>query len=166
MIDVIGLDCLGGFKLRVRFSDGCFGEHDFRNMIAEPGPMLEPLRDSAYFDRVFIELGAPTWPNGFDLAPEWLRREMAAAGELHRDRSIAVDGEGRVADSRRIMAPEPDKLGGRACVRGLRIAVADVLGWLAAGMTPEEIVADHPELTAADVRACLEYAAERERASV
>jgi hypothetical protein len=35
-----------------------------------------------YFDRVFRKFGAPTWPNGFDIAPEWLRREMFAAGEL------------------------------------------------------------------------------------
>jgi hypothetical protein len=46
--------------------------------------MLEPLRDEAYFSRVFLEFGAPTWPNGFDIAPECLRREMAAAGELKR----------------------------------------------------------------------------------
>jgi hypothetical protein len=44
--------------------------------------MLEPLRDEAYFARAFLESGAPTWPNGFDIAPEWLRREMEAAGEL------------------------------------------------------------------------------------
>jgi hypothetical protein len=42
------------------------------------------LRDPAYFDRVFLEFGAPTWPNGFDVAPEWLRREMEKAGELTR----------------------------------------------------------------------------------
>jgi hypothetical protein len=44
--------------------------------------MVEPLRDESYFARVFLELGAPTWPNGFDISLEWLRREMAAAGEL------------------------------------------------------------------------------------
>ncbi len=53
-------------------------------MTNEPGPMLEPLRDGRYFARVFLEFGAPTWPNGFDIAPEWLRREMEAAGELMR----------------------------------------------------------------------------------
>ena len=84
MIDVTAVRRLGGFRLRVDFSDGSSGEHDFSALVAEPGPMLDPLRDSAYFDRVFIEFGALTWPNGFDLAPEWLRREMAAAGELHR----------------------------------------------------------------------------------
>jgi uncharacterized protein (DUF433 family) len=45
----------------------------------------------------------------------------------------------------------------------MRIAVADVLGWLAAGMTHAQIVADYPELTEADILACLAYAADRER---
>jgi hypothetical protein len=76
------LDRLGGFRLRIRFNDGSEGVHDFEDMVAEPGSMLEPLRDETYFSRVFLEFGAPTWPNGFDIAPEWLRREMAAAGEL------------------------------------------------------------------------------------
>ena len=79
---VTRLERLGGFRLRVRFSDGSEGVHDFSNMVNEPGPMLEPLRDEAYFSRVFLEFGAPTWSNGFDIAPEWLRREMQTAGEL------------------------------------------------------------------------------------
>ncbi len=57
---------------------------------------------------------------------------------------------------------EPGKRGGKPCVRGLRITVYDVLGWLAAGMTEPEILADYPELVSADIRACLTYAAERE----
>jgi hypothetical protein len=79
---VAHLERLGGFRLRVRFNDGKEGVHDFTSMVHEPGLMLEPLRDDRYFARVFLEFGAPTWPNGFDIAPEWLRREMAAAGEL------------------------------------------------------------------------------------
>jgi hypothetical protein len=78
------LENRGGFRLHVRFSDGSEGMHDFTAMVHEPGSMLEPLRDEAYFARVFLEFGAPTWPNGFDIAPEWLRREMEAAGELSR----------------------------------------------------------------------------------
>jgi hypothetical protein len=78
------LEKLGGFRLRVRFNDSSEGVHDFTAMVNESGPMLEPLRDPAYFSRVFLEFGAPTWPNGFDIAPEWLRREMEAAGELKR----------------------------------------------------------------------------------
>jgi uncharacterized protein (DUF433 family) len=58
---------------------------------------------------------------------------------------------------------EPGKRGGRPCIRGMRIAVADVLGWLAAGMTHEQILGDFPELTEEDIRACLAFAADRER---
>jgi hypothetical protein len=76
------LEKLGGFRLRLRFTDGSEGVHDFAALVNEPGPMLEPLRDETYFNRVFLEFGAPTWPNGFDISPEWLRREMEAAGEL------------------------------------------------------------------------------------
>ena len=66
-------------------------------------------------------------------------------------------------DYSRIVAIEPGKRAGRPCVRGLRIAVADVLGWLSAGMTHEDIFADYPELTEDDIRACLAFAADRER---
>jgi uncharacterized protein (DUF433 family) len=62
-----------------------------------------------------------------------------------------------------IITIESGKRGGRPTVRGMRIAVADVLGWLAAGMSHEQIVADYPELTEDDIRACLAYAADRER---
>lgn len=58
---------------------------------------------------------------------------------------------------------EPGKRGGRPCIRHMRIAVADVLGWLAAGQTHTEILDDFPELTEDDIRACLAYAADRER---
>jgi uncharacterized protein (DUF433 family) len=63
----------------------------------------------------------------------------------------------------KIITIEPGKRGGRPCIRGMRIAVADVLGWLAAGMSHEEIIDDFPEVTEEDIRACLEYAADRER---
>jgi len=62
-----------------------------------------------------------------------------------------------------IITIEPGKRGGRPCIRGLRIAVADVLGWLAAGMSHQEIIADYPELTEEDIRACLANTADRER---
>jgi uncharacterized protein (DUF433 family) len=63
----------------------------------------------------------------------------------------------------RVITIEPGKRGGRPCIRGLRIAVADVLSWLAAGMSHQQIIADYPELTDEDIRACLAYAADRER---
>ena len=62
-----------------------------------------------------------------------------------------------------IITIEPGKRGGRPCIRGMRIAVGDVLGWLAAGMSHQQILDDYPELTEEDIRACLSYAAERER---
>ncbi len=62
-----------------------------------------------------------------------------------------------------IITVEPGKRGGRPCVRGMRITVADVLGWLAAGMSHAQIIADYPELNEQDIRACLAYAADRER---
>jgi len=65
-----------------------------------------------------------------------------------------------------LITQEPGKRGGRACIRGLRIAVSDILGWLAAGMTHAEIIGDYPELTEADIRAALAYAADRERRTV
>jgi uncharacterized protein (DUF433 family) len=58
---------------------------------------------------------------------------------------------------------EPGKRGGKPCIRGLRITVYDVLEMLANGMSSEEIVADFPELEDADIRACLAFAADRER---
>ena len=64
---------------------------------------------------------------------------------------------------RDIITIKPGKRGGRPTIRGMRISVADVLGWLAAGMSHEEILSDYPELTEQDIRACLAYAADRER---
>ena len=58
---------------------------------------------------------------------------------------------------------EPGKRGGKPCIRGLRITVYDVLEYLASGMSQDEIVRDFPDLTADDVRACLAFAADRER---
>jgi len=57
---------------------------------------------------------------------------------------------------------EPGKRGGKPCIRGLRITVYDVLSYLASGMTPEQILADFPDLTKEDILACLAYAADRE----
>ncbi len=58
---------------------------------------------------------------------------------------------------------EPGKRSGKPCIRGLRITVSDVLEYLASGMTEEEILADFPDLELEDIRACLAFAAERER---
>ena len=65
-----------------------------------------------------------------------------------------------------ILTLEPGKRSGKPCIRGMRITVYDVLAYLAAGMTQEELLADFPYLTPEDVRACLSYAADRERHTV
>jgi len=62
-----------------------------------------------------------------------------------------------------IITFEPGKRSGKPCIRGLRITVYDILEYLAAGMTPKDIIADFPELGPADIRAALAYAADRER---
>ena len=66
-------------------------------------------------------------------------------------------------DYSKIITIEPGKRSGKPCIRGLRMTVTDVLEYLASGMTPEEIVADFPNLTLEDIRACLWFAANRER---
>lgn len=58
---------------------------------------------------------------------------------------------------------EPGKRGGKPSIRGLRITVSDVLDYLASGMTEDEILRDFPDLTREDIRACLAFAADRER---
>jgi len=62
-----------------------------------------------------------------------------------------------------IITIEPGKRGGKPCIRGFRITVYDVLEYLAGGMSEDEIVRDFPDLTVTDIRACLAFAADRER---
>jgi uncharacterized protein (DUF433 family) len=66
-------------------------------------------------------------------------------------------------DYSKIITIEPGKRSGKPCIRGLRITVYDVLDYLAAGMSEAEILRDFPDLTAEDIRACLAFAADRER---
>ncbi len=66
-------------------------------------------------------------------------------------------------DYKDIITLEPGKRSGKPTIRGLRITVYDVLSYLAAGVTIDEIISDFPNLTREDVLACLSYAADRER---
>ena len=66
-------------------------------------------------------------------------------------------------DYSKIITIEPGKRSGKPCIRGLRITVYDVLDYLAGGMSEDEILRDFPELTREDIRACLAFAADRER---
>ena len=66
-------------------------------------------------------------------------------------------------DYRNIITIEPGKRSGRACIRGMRITVYDVLSSLASGMTQEDVLGKYPELTREDILACLSYAADEQR---
>ena len=61
---------------------------------------------------------------------------------------------------------EPGKRGGKPCIRGLRMTVSDVLDYLASGMSEDDVLRDFPDLTREDIRACLAFAADRERRGV
>lgn len=65
-------------------------------------------------------------------------------------------------DYKHIITLEPGKRGGKPCIRGMRITVGDILGWLASGMTIHEILTDFDELVEEDIYAALSYAADRE----
>ena len=67
---------------------------------------------------------------------------------------------------RDIITIEAGKRGGRPCIRGMRVTVYDVLGYLASGMTQQQILVDFPYLTVEDIQACLAYAADRERSQL
>jgi hypothetical protein len=82
MIKAVAVEALEKHRLRARFSDGTEGVRDIADILDEGGPMVEPLRDSDFFSKVFIELGAPTWPNGYDIAPWTLHKELNDAGAL------------------------------------------------------------------------------------
>jgi uncharacterized protein (DUF433 family) len=68
-----------------------------------------------------------------------------------------------VMDYQKIITIEPGKRSGKPCIRGMRITVSDVLEYLASGMSEEEILEDFSELTSEDIRACLAFAADREK---
>jgi len=82
IVDVVQVRPLEAFRLWVRFSDGKEGVADLSALAARTGPMVAPLKDPAYFRRVFVEAGVPTWPNGYDYAPSALYAEMRDAGAL------------------------------------------------------------------------------------
>jgi hypothetical protein len=71
------------FGLDVRFNNGTGGVYDCSEMVARGHNLLADLRNPSFFAKVRLEDGAPTWPNDYDIDPEWLRRTMEAAGELH-----------------------------------------------------------------------------------
>lgn len=90
MVDVLRVRALDGQRLSLRFSDGLEGTYDCAPLLEKNGEMVQPLKDPAYFARVFLEEGAPTWPNGFDLDPIALYVRLRDAGAL---RPVGVAAE-------------------------------------------------------------------------
>lgn len=78
------------------------------------------------------------------------------------DKAMKICYVMNMSNYRDIITVELGKRGGKPCIRGMRITVYDVLEYLASGMTNEQILHDFPYLTAEDIRACLQYAADRE----
>lgn len=90
LIHIRKLKRLGDYRLALWFTDGRYGEWDFSELATrETGPMVEPFKDPDYFDRVFLEMGGLTWPNGYDWSPEALHADMAAAGVLKVESAAA-----------------------------------------------------------------------------
>lgn len=88
MIKITKIESLGGFCLRAWFNNGAVGEYDFSTLVTETGVMVEPLRNADFFARGFIEDGALIWPNGFDIAPNWLHDEMNLTSALRKPEPV------------------------------------------------------------------------------
>jgi hypothetical protein len=84
LVKAMRVEPLGGYRLRVSFTNGDVGDWDFSTMIAEGGVMVAPLKDPAFLARAFVQNGVPAWPNGFDIDAIALHEEMKAAGVLSR----------------------------------------------------------------------------------
>jgi hypothetical protein len=81
-VDVVEIRALGDYRVWVKFSNGSEGVRDFADMIAEGGAMVEPLRDKALFQQVYVHHFVPAWPNGFEIDATNLHMEMERAGLL------------------------------------------------------------------------------------
>ena len=69
MIKLVEAHYLGEFRVRLTFSNGQEGVFDGHALLKKTGPLLEPLQDESYFNRLFIDAGALCWPNGLELSP-------------------------------------------------------------------------------------------------
>ena len=82
IVHVRQLKRLGDYRLKLWFTDGQAGEWDFSNLTTRAGAAAAVFRDPDYFDHVFLEAGALTWPSGYDWCPQALHDDMTAAGVL------------------------------------------------------------------------------------
>ena len=89
LVKAVRVKALPGYRLDVTFSDGSSGIADLTAVTRSQGEMARPLADEAFFAQVFLEMGTPTWPNGYDADPTNLRMKLEAAGELRTDGVVA-----------------------------------------------------------------------------
>lgn len=82
VVHVRRFEKVGPYRLKLQFTDGLAGEWDFSGLTADNRPVAQVFKDPAYFDQVFLDFGALTWPNGFDWSPEALHDDMLEAGAL------------------------------------------------------------------------------------
>ncbi|GHA16544.1 hypothetical protein GCM10007989_09480 [Devosia pacifica] len=75
------------FKLQVQFEDNAYGVFDCSHLIEEPGSGTA-LKDRRYFGKVQLENGVPTWPNHYDISPDWIREELERTGGLELPRPV------------------------------------------------------------------------------
>jgi len=81
MVNAHRVKALDSYRLEIVFDDGTMGVVDLSDFV-RLGPATQPLQDAAFFARVFVEMGVPTWPNGCDIDPINAWMELEAAGEL------------------------------------------------------------------------------------
>ena len=67
---LIKVSVAGDFSLYCTFGDKTIMTFDMSSIVERKGPMIEPLKKKAFFNKVFLEMGVPTWPNGFDVCPD------------------------------------------------------------------------------------------------
>ena len=84
LVDVLRLKPLPEWRLWLHFSDGLEGVYDLKEFVHAGGEMVAPLVDPTYFNRVFVEMGAPTWPNGLDIDPTNAYMTLRETGLLSR----------------------------------------------------------------------------------
>jgi hypothetical protein len=89
LVKVSQVRALTDYRMDVLFTDGSGGVIDLTDFVMAEGPIVQPLRDHAYFARVFLSMGVPTWPNGCDVDPTKLRMDLEEAGALSPEHAAA-----------------------------------------------------------------------------
>ena len=89
LVKAVRVRPLPDYRLDIAFSDGSNGIADLREIVRSKGSMARPLADETFFAQVFLEMGTPTWPNGYDADPSNIRMKLEAAGELRTAGAVA-----------------------------------------------------------------------------